>query len=112
INQSFTPETARPVIREYQQDSSASNGIRVYEVPSSSAPADPPANVEEKRSYLLAFKDHTIYSAFTYWVEGDTLHYVTPEGTHNQVSMDLIDRDLTNRLNRERSVDFRLPAGK
>ena len=28
--------------------------------------------------YLLAFKDHSIYSAIGYWVDGDTLHYMRP----------------------------------
>ena len=49
--------------------------------------------------YLLAFKDHTIYSAVAYWVDGDTLHYFTSGNTHNQASVSLIDRDLTKRLN-------------
>jgi hypothetical protein len=42
-------------------------------------------------------------------VEGETLHYVTNQNTHNQVSLDLVDRELSDRLNRERQVDFRLP---
>jgi hypothetical protein len=63
----------------------------------------------EQPHYLLAFKDHTIYSAVAYWVEGDTLHYFTNGNTHNQVSLSLIDRDLTERLNRETGADIRLP---
>ncbi|MBI3472384.1 MAG: hypothetical protein HY013_13605 [Candidatus Solibacter usitatus] len=104
INQNFTPEVARPIVREYVTD--PSDGIRIYE----SRPRETrePAT-EEKRAYLIAFKDHTIYAAFTYWQEGDTLHYVTTHGTHNQVSLSLVDRDLTDRLNRERNVEFRLP---
>ena len=62
--------------------------------------------------YLLAFKDHTIYSAVAYWADGDTLHYFTSGNTHNQVSIALIDRDLTDRLNRELGIDFKLPAAK
>jgi len=62
--------------------------------------------------YLLAFKDHTIYSAVAYWVDGDTLHYFTSGNTHNQVSMSLIDRELTERLNRELGIDFKVPAPK
>ena len=107
INQNFTPETARPVVREYTQD--PSGGIRVYEPPAlnSSAPAPEPA--QENPMYLIALKDHTIYGTVAYWVEGDTLHYVTGQNLHNQVSLDLVDRELTERLNRERNVDFRLP---
>ena len=59
--------------------------------------------------YLIAFKDHTIYSAVAYWVDGDTLHYFTTPSTHNQVSLALVDRDLTQRLNQESGVDLKLP---
>ena len=65
-------------------------------------PADPP-------HYLLAFKDHSIYSAVAYWVDGDTLHYFTAGNVHNQASMSLVDRPLTERLNRELGIDFTLP---
>jgi hypothetical protein len=58
---------------------------------------------------LIAFKDHTIYSAVAYYVEGDTLHYFTEGNVHNQVSVSLVDRQLTEQLNRERNVDVRLP---
>ena len=66
----------------------------------------------EATRYLLAFKDHTIYSAVAYWADGDTLHYFTSGNTHNQVSLTLVDRELTERLNRELGIDFKLPAGK
>lgn len=108
INQNFAPEVARPaVIQEIERDAS-SDGIRVYEPQArrSQEPAVPDS--EEKRSYLIALKDHTIYAAFAYWFEGDTLHYVTTHGTHNQASLDRVDRELTERLNRERNVPFKL----
>jgi hypothetical protein len=62
--------------------------------------------------YLIAFKDHSIYSAVAYWVEGDTLHYFTDGSTHNQVSLSLVDRDLTRRLNQESGLTVNLPAVK
>jgi hypothetical protein len=38
-----------------------------------------------------------------YWIEGDTLHYVTLQGrgglAHNQASLNLVDMDSTLRLN-------------
>jgi hypothetical protein len=107
INQNFTPETAHPVVREYSQEP-GSDSIRIYEPPPPRAVTSAPAEPEQK-IFLIAFKDHTIYSAMAYWVEGDTLHYVTTQGTHNQASLDMIDRDFTDRLNRERNVDMRLP---
>jgi hypothetical protein len=64
----------------------------------------------EPTRYLIAFKDHTIYSAVAYWVEGSTLHYFTSGNVHNQVSLSLVDRDLTARLNKEGGQTVTLPA--
>ena len=47
-----------------------------------------------------------------YWADGDTLHYFTTGNIHNQASMSLIDRELTERLNREMGIDFTLPPAK
>ena len=109
INQNFAPDVARPIVREYVSD--ANGGIRVYGPQSPVAEPETPV-AEESPTFLIAFKDHTIYAAIAYWVEGDTLHYVTNQSTHNQVSLDLVDRELSDRLNRERQVDFRLPPRK
>ncbi len=62
--------------------------------------------------YLLAFKDHRIVQALGYWMEVGTLHYVSVEYGLNQVSVNLIDRDLSQRLNDERGIAFNLPAAK
>jgi hypothetical protein len=72
-------------------------------------PEEEPAAISDPSHYLIAFKDHTIYSAVAYWVDGETLHYFTTGNTHNQASISLIDRDLTQRLNKESGIDFRLP---
>jgi hypothetical protein len=73
----------------------------------------PPSDTaNEPAHFLIAFKDHTIYSAVAYWVDGDTLHYFTNGNTHNQVSLSLIDSDLTARLNKDSGVEVKLPAGK
>jgi endonuclease YncB( thermonuclease family) len=63
----------------------------------------------EPSHYLIAFKDHSVYSAVAYWVDGDTLHYFTSGNTHNQVSVSLVDRDLTERLNKESGLELKLP---
>jgi hypothetical protein len=62
--------------------------------------------------YLIALKDHTIYSVVAYWVDGDTLHYFTSGNVHNQASLSLVDRDLTTRLNKESGMEVNLPAAK
>jgi len=66
----------------------------------------------EATHYLLAFKDHSIYSAVAYWVEGDTLHYFTSGNTHNQVSVSLVDRDLTKKLNEGSGLEVKLPPAR
>ena len=56
--------------------------------------------------YLIAYKNHSVYTALAYWVEDKTLNYVTAGNTHNQASLDLIDLDLTKTLNQARGVPF------
>jgi hypothetical protein len=78
---------------------------------------EPPARTEESSArelshFLIAFKDHTIYSAIAYWVDGETLHYFTAGNTHNQVSVSLVDRALTERLNKDTGLEVKLPAPK
>jgi hypothetical protein len=104
INQNFIPDRATPVMHEYTEDSS---GVHVYEAPSRNPAENAPDETTDY--YLIAFKDHSIYSAFAYWVEGDTLHYVTPQRVHNQASVTLVDRELTEKLNRERNLQVKLP---
>lgn len=103
INQNFVPERANPVMREYAP---APDPVQVYE-----APGRPPAESDGDQIpyYLLAFKDGSVYTAFAYWVEGDTLHYVTSMRVHNQASLTLVDRALTERLNRDRNMQVKLP---
>ncbi len=66
----------------------------------------------EATHYLLAFKDHSIYSAVAYWVDGDTLHYFPSGNAHHQVAVSLIDRELTRRLNEGSGMEVKLPAEK
>jgi endonuclease YncB( thermonuclease family) len=74
--------------------------------------SEEPGKAADSPHYLLAFKNHSIYSAVAYWADGDTLHYFTTGNIHNQASMSLLDRDLTERLNRELGIDFTLPPAK
>jgi len=68
------------------------------------------ASDDQPTIYLIAFKDHSIVPALGYWMEGATLHYVSVEHALNQASIELIDRDLSQRLNDERAVEFKLPS--
>lgn len=85
--------------------------IREYMPPDQNA-ADTSQAQPENNYYLLAFKDHSIYSAVGYWVDGDTLHYITTGNVHNQVSLSLVDRDLTVQLNKGHGVQVNLPASR
>jgi len=65
----------------------------------------------ERPIYLIAFKGQdNIRAAEAYWVTGSTLHFVTLQHEQRQAPLDSVDHALTLRLNRERHVDFRLPA--
>lgn len=134
INQNFIPDRANPVVQNYGeqgQPAQPDSGMRLYQgpmtnpyasqaqqpqqqapAPATSATRPAPANDDQPTLYLLAFKDHNIVPALGYWMEGDMLHYVSVEHTMNQVSLNLIDRDLSQRLNDERGVEFKLPKGE
>jgi len=74
--------------------------------PDASPSADVQPAVAGDNYYLIAYKNHSVYTALAYWVEDKTLNYVTSGNTHNQVSLDLIDLDLTKTLNQARGVPF------
>jgi hypothetical protein len=106
INQYFKPDSANPVVRDYSN----------APLPPASAPQgnnDQAANTNDQQvMFLIAMKDHTIFPAVAYWVEGDTLNYITVQGAKNSVSLDLVDRDFSKQINKERKVEFGLPSPK
>ena len=106
VNPDYRPDTARPVMREYNADS----GSTYAPPPPAAQERRPTVDDERPTVYLLAFKDATVHSCLAYWVEGDTLHYVTTQYSQNRISMDLVDRELSAQLNRERNVAFKLAA--
>ncbi|MGO9095586.1 MAG: hypothetical protein ACLQGV_10225 [Bryobacteraceae bacterium] len=113
INQYFGSDAVRPTVTDYGPDGQpvppADTGVRVYQ-----APSNPPAEYSpsDQVVFFIALKDSSIYSAVAYWVDGEMLNYITPQGRHNQVSLALVDRDLSVKLNQGRQVDFHLPAAK
>jgi hypothetical protein len=119
INQGYVPQQGNPQVVEYTSDAPPDPpaGMRVYQNPSHPF-ADPTqggianrsADDEQPTLYLIAMRDHSIVQALGYWMENGALHYVSVEHSLNQVSMDLVDRDLSQRLNDERGVQFKLPA--
>ena len=59
--------------------------------------------------FLIALKDKTINAATAYWVDGPMLNYLTLQGAHVIVRLDLVDRGLSRDLNHQRNVELRLP---
>ena len=116
INQTFVPERATPIVREYGETESQ-QGMRRYDGPRSGPMPEPGRSASTGASnpegqptlYLIAFKDNAIVPALGYWVEDGNLHYVSTGHTLNQISLDLVDRALSQRLNDERSIEFKLP---
>lgn len=110
INNNYMPDTAaRPMMREYSADSlppplGQQERRRPQPEPED---MDEPATIKPV-VYLVAMKDGGVYSAVAYWLEDSTLHYITPKHDHNHASLDLVDRELTDQLNRERKVPFKL----
>jgi hypothetical protein len=121
INQTFIPDRAQPIVRDYSEGppDQQQSGMHIYEGLRTQPQPDPralqagpnPAS-DLPTLYLIGFKNGNIVQALGYWVEGNTLNYVSAEHTVNQASLDLIDRQLSQRLNDERSVEFRLPPAK
>ncbi len=106
----YPPQQPLTIYPSAGGDQTASDAFQVYQAPVTQPAAEAAASNESPQpQYLIAFKDHTIYSAIAYWVDGETLHYFTSGNTHNQVSLSLIDKALTERLNRESGIDLRLP---
>ena len=106
INQYFRPDSANPVVRDYSNVPLPEPGQ--FQTPP--ANNDQSATADQQVMFLIAMKDHTIYPAIAYWVEDNTLNYITVQGSKNSVSLDLVDRDFSKQINKERKVEFGLPS--
>ena len=110
INQYYTPEVVRPQVKEYTDLPPAAP--RETPRPAAPGPEPPKASAspaEDKPNItLLAFKDGNIAAVLGYWLEGDTVQYITTRYAKKSASAESVDRALSDRLNRERNVEFRL----
>jgi hypothetical protein len=61
-------------------------------------------------SYLIAFKNSVVRLADLYWVNGETMYYVTADHQQMSAPLDSVDLRLSQQLNSERNVAFLLPA--
>jgi hypothetical protein len=111
VNQFYTPDTAKPQMREYDQNGEEISGVRVYSAPTLKPTAEEPAATRRESQpavYLVAFKDNSIQSAMACWREGAALHYVTLQGDHKTAPLTSFDEEFTGQLNRERGLEFKL----
>jgi len=101
INQNFQTDTVRPQLRDYSNTPLPEPGT--VKVPPSALADDQPT------IFLIALRDRTILPVIAYWVDGETLNYVTVKSAVNQVNLGEVDRNFSKQLNAERNVPFALP---
>jgi hypothetical protein len=91
-NPNYTPDPpVRPMVRDYPEN------------------AAPSRSAGEPVVYLIAFQDGSIQAALAYWVNGNTLHYVSTRREQREAPLESVDRALSQRLNRERRLELHLP---
>jgi hypothetical protein len=115
INHNYTPETAKPALRDYSNSDLPESGVKVYEGGSRKAaePEAPRRVASDKPTiYLIALKDGTIRQAIGYWIEGMELNFVTPQSSINHVPLENVDRELSEQLNSERNLEFDLNSAR
>ena len=110
INQYFKPDTANPVLHDYSNVPLRESAPQTADTPGDVAVNAGVNTSDQQVMFLIALKDHTIFPAIAYWVEGDTLNYITLQGAKNSVSLDLVDRDFSKQINQDRKVEFGLPG--
>jgi hypothetical protein len=74
-------------------------------------PQRPPAEVQQAKSSpltLIVLKNGTIYAVTQYWVAGDYLSYLRPDGGSGEVSLAELDWARTTQLNAERGISVTL----
>lgn len=86
-------EPAKPEVHEYNWPTTSESEMREAESP----------------SFSVALKDGSVYSAKAIWIQNGMLYFLTPEGECRSVSVSSVDRSLTEKLNKERKLRFRLP---
>ena len=110
INQNFQTDSVHPQFRDYSNVPLPRARRRRRLRPR--APVQGALADDQPTIFLIAMQDHSIRPVIAYWVQGDTLHYVSREGVLDQVSLALVDRDFSKQLNAERNVPFALPAAR
>ena len=76
------------------------------------AAAAPATATGEEAAFVIALNDGSRHSASAVWVQNGAPHYIDTEDRHHQVPLKSVDRESTRKLNRERKLDFWLPAAQ
>jgi hypothetical protein len=87
-----SPESAKPVIHEYKW------------------PNEPSVPTGERITFTIALKDGSKRSALATWVQKQSLYYVDSEGRQQVLTSELIDYEVTMRLNEEKKLVIHLPS--
>jgi hypothetical protein len=81
-----------------------------YTWPAAARPSAAVAPEGETQTFEIVLKDGSRLAATTVVASDDVLHYVDPDERHMRVSMSMVDRAATLKLNRERRLTLYLPA--
>jgi hypothetical protein len=88
------PEIARPALHEYKETADAASAT--------SGGAQP--------MFTLAMRDGSMRPAILVWVQEGVVHYIDQSGKTSHIPLDTLDRDTTQRLNREKNLELHLPS--
>lgn len=122
INQYYTPESHSPTMKEYKdlpEPAAAapredSGPVKVYGPPArAEAPAPKAVGAAEPPKAtvtLLAFNDSSVIAALGYWTQGETLYFITKDYTKKSAPVSSLDTALSQQLNQERNVEFKLES--
>lgn len=107
VNPNYQPQASNPVLQDY-----SNAGLREAP-PLEQRQTDPPRAViqdagQSPTFHLIALTNGTIIAAIGYWMDGDTLNYITRDGNRNRVSMDRVDYEFSVKLNAGRNLEFKL----
>ena len=63
----------------------------------------------KETTFTIALKDGSTRSAVAFWVQHGKVHYIDSQDRQQVLSSDLIDRETTERLNRQKNLNMQLP---
>jgi hypothetical protein len=97
--------------------------IMILPEPASYSPPPPPPARPELQSYTwpesgsdpaavfaIISKDGIVRPAVAVWVQGDVVHYITPEDHDGRLALDSVDREATRSTNAAKHLVLALPA--